>query len=314
MNLINIIKGTKDFKMLEKEAVEGTLSQAILLQTKDSFYASEFAKALSMLILDGGKACQTCENCQKIEAGAHPDVKKYPLKEKLLVSDSEEIVSESFIRPIFADKKIFIIENIDNSMDSAQNKLLKTLEEPTKNVYLILTCANSEMVLPTIRSRCNKIQLEKLEKSDILKLVSNRLAVSLCDGYIGKAIALEKSKNLEDVCEKAVSVLCDMKHSREVLKFSKQILDNKSDIMLTLEILAIAVEDMLKIKSGKESLVRLPFKERLSLVQSDYSVRALCEIALLLEKLSKEKVYNINFTLAIENFLLNILEVKYLCK
>jgi DNA polymerase-3 subunit delta' len=314
MSLFNIIKNTKDFKMLEKEAGEGTLSQAILLQTKDELYASEFAKALTMLILDGGKACQTCEHCQKVEKDAHPDVKKYPQKDKLLVADSEEIVAESFIRPIFADKKVFIIENIDNSMDSAQNKLLKTLEEPTKNVYLILTCKNAEMVLPTIRSRCNKIQLEKLNKNEISKVVSDRLAIDICDGYIGKAIALSKCKNLEEICERMVSVLCDMKHSSQVLKFSKQMLDNKNELLLSLEIFAIAIEDLLKIKSGNQSLVRLPFRERLSEVQSDYSVRALCEIALLIERLSKEKAFNINFTLAIENFLLNILEVKYLCK
>ena len=144
--------------------------------------------------------------------------------------------------------------------------------------------------------------------------MTDRLAIDICDGYIGKAIALSKCKNLEEICERMVSVLCDMKHSSQVLKFSKQMLDNKNELLLSLEIFAIAIEDLLKIKSGNQSLVRLPFRERLSEVQSDYSVRALCEIALLLERLSKEKAFNINFTLAIENFLLNILEVKYLCK
>lgn len=313
MRLFDIIKKTKDFAILEKENQNSSLNKAILLQTKDNFYAGEFAKVLAMLILDG-KACLECENCQKIASGSHPDVKKYPQKDKLLVSDSEEIVAESFIKPIFADKKVFIIENIDVSTNAAQNKLLKTLEEPTKNVYLILTCANIEMVLPTIRSRCSKVMLEKLDGKSVASLVDDPLARSLSDGLVGKAMALSKLRNLEEIAENAISVLCDMKHSKNVLAFSKKLLDNKGDISLSFEIISLAIEDLIKLKTGKEELVRLPFKSRLKSVMGEYSVRALCEIAFLVEKFSREKAFNTNPTLAIENFLLNILEVKYLCK
>lgn len=313
MTLFELIKSTKDFAMLEKEAASGNLSQAILLQSQDTFYASEFAKILAMLILDKS-ACRNCENCQKVLASSHPDVKKYPLKDKLLVSDSEEIVSESFVKPIFADKKIFIIENIDSSTDSAQNKLLKTLEEPSKNVYLILTCKSIDMVLPTIRSRCNKIGLSSLDKNDISGFVNDSLALSLCEGMIGKAVELSKKDNLEEIFENALSVVCKMKNSKEVLFYANKILDKKGDAKLALEIIALALEDLMKIKSGQKNLVRLNNSSELEEVASEYSVRALCEISFLLDKLLKEKAYNTNFTLAVENFLLNILEVKYLCR
>lgn len=313
MTLFELIKSTKDFAMLEKEAASGNLSQAILLQSQDTFYASEFAKILAMLILDES-ACGNCENCQKVLASSHPDVKKYPLKDKLLVSDSEEIVSESFVKPIFADKKIFIIENIDSSTDSAQNKLLKTLEEPSKNVYLILTCKSIDMVLPTIRSRCNKIGLSLLDKNNISGFVNDSLALSLCEGMIGKAVELSKKDNLEEIFENALSVVCKMKNSKEVLFYANKILDKKGDAKLALEIIALALEDLMKIKSGQKNLVRLNNSSELEEVASEYSVRALCEISFLLDKLLKEKAYNTNFTLAVENFLLNILEVKYLCR
>ena len=313
MTLFELIKSTKDFAMLEKETASGNLSQAILLQSQDTFYASEFAKILATLILDKS-ACGNCENCQKVLASSHPDVKKYPLKDKLLVSDSEEIVSESFVKPIFADKKIFIIENIDSSTDSAQNKLLKTLEEPSKNVYLILTCKSIDMVLPTIRSRCNKIGLSSLDKNDISGFVNDSLALSLCEGMIGKAVELSKKDNLEEIFENALSVVCKMKNSKEVLFYANKILDKKGDAKLALEIIALALEDLMKIKSGQKNLVRLNNSSELEEVASEYSVRALCEISFLLDKLLKEKAYNTNFTLAVENFLLNILEVKYLCR
>ena len=67
MDILDIIEKSEDFKSLKQEAQQGTLAKAILLISKDNFYLDNFAKMLSMLILDG-KACRKCENCQKVIA------------------------------------------------------------------------------------------------------------------------------------------------------------------------------------------------------------------------------------------------------
>ena len=72
---------------------------------------------------------------------------------------------------------------------------------------------------------------------------------------------------------------------------------------------------MIKIKAGKIDTIKLKmFEQELKFSASEYTIRALCEIAFRLDEVVKERTYNVNQVLFLENFLLNILEVKYLCK
>ncbi len=318
--LTDIISSTPEFLMLVKEMEKNSFPKALLLINKDNEYLKHFARAVAMLILDG-RYDKSAENGQKVLSNSHPDVKTYPQGEKLLVADSEAVVEESFIRPIFANKKVFIINSIDNSMDSAQNKLLKVVEEPSNNVYIIITCTNVNLVLPTIRSRCNKVELGRLEADKIMSLLPKlsedeaSLVLQVSDGQIGKAVALSKMKNFMQLCEDVLCVFTKLKKSNEVLACAKKLNSYKDCTALILQLMAFIIEDMLKIKSGQEGIVRLKgFLNNLKGVSGDYTVRALCEIAGLINKVEKEKIFNVNMTLAIENLLLGILEVKYLCK
>ena len=318
--LIDEIVKSQDFANLKKEMSKGAFPKSLLLILKDGAYSTEFAKTVAMLIFDGEINLKS-ENSTKVLAGSHPDLKIYPTKDKLMAADSEEIGDESHIKPIFSDKKVFIINNFDQSMESAQNKLLKTFEEPSKNAYFILTCTNLNLVLPTIRSRCNKIELGKLEDGALVKLLPKlderkmALVLACSEGRVGKALEFAKMKNFDQLCHTCVSIFTQMKNSKQVLKFSKDLNAIKGNFELILDIFSLICEDLLKLKSGKEELVRLtPFLQDLKSCQGDYTVRALCQIAPLVDKVAEEKNYNVNLTLAIENLLLNILEVKYLCK
>ncbi len=316
MDIIDCIISSNDLSLIKDEIKKGMLSNAVLLISKDDSYSFLFAKVLAGLILNNGSE-EKNENFERIMLDSHPDVKIYPQKEKLLVADSEEIVLESYVLPVQADKKIFIIKNFDNSMESAQNKLLKVLEEPPKNAYLILTCSNINLVLPTIRSRCNKYELAKIPQESLVKYLygqkNSEIIKGLCDGYIGKAEQLGKITSLPFLFESAFSVLTDMKSSKQVLTFSKNLVDNKEYFSLFIEILSLGLEDLLSIKNGKG--VKFPFvRDRLEAVAEEYSLKAICEIQSLLNNAVKEQFYNTNITLIIENLLLNILEVKYICK
>ena len=317
MDMVDILSKTSDFKLIEGEIKKNTLSDAILLISKDSIYSFEFALALAQLLFYGN--IQKDDNFLKIHSGGHPDLKIYPLKDKLLVADSEEIVSECYAAPVLADKKMIIIKDFDNSMEQAQNKLLKILEEPPANVFLILTCSNANLVLPTIRSRCNKYELKKVESRVVETCLQGRpnaqLIASLCDGYLGRADSLSKLSYLPELFDNVIALLTKMTSSKQVLTFSKNILPYKDHFDLIIEILSFALEDLLLLKAGRASEVRLQTaREALQSVSDSYSIKAICELQLLLNKAVKEQLYNTNFTLIIENLLLNILEVKFICK
>ena len=103
--------------------------------------------------------------------------------------------------------------------------------------------------------------------------------------------------------------------SKEVLVFSKKLAHFKDDFDLFVEMFSLLIEELLYLRVGKKQLLRLKsVGERLEKVAADYSFEALIEIQKNILKAEKEMLFNCNFMLVVENLLLNILEVKYLCK
>lgn len=315
MELEKIIVASEDLSNLQKEIENGKISKSILLITKDEHYSYEFACLFAAMLFNDGKMEEN-ENYFKVKNLSHPDLKIYPQKDKIMVADSDNIVEESSIKPIFADKKIFILRNIDEGTEQAQNKLLKTLEEPASNVYFILTTGNINQVLPTIRSRCNKIELSKLSQKIVKDLCDgDELIAALSDGYAGKALLLKQNQNLHKIFDSSLAVISKMKNSKNLLSFSKDLLTYKNDFNLIVEIWSVIFEDMLFIKAGKSSRVKLKeIVPQLQEVEGEYTIRAIGEIRKLLDGAVREMSFNCNFTLIVENLLLNILEVKYICR
>lgn len=318
MDIKQLILDSCDFQNIKKEIQGNKNAKTILLISKDEEYSFEFARLLSCLIFNNGQWIEN-ENYHKVEASSHPDLKIYPTKNQLVVADSEEIVFESSVKPIFAEKKVFVIKNIEKSIESAQNKLLKTLEEPSKDAFFILTTTNLDLVLPTIRSRCSKIELAKLSKDVISKFFdgneNKEIITALSDGLIGKARKLSSFKNLKLMFDSVLDCVTRLSSSKEVLAYSKKLMTFKDEFSLLIETFSLLVEELLYLRAGKDNLMRLlSVRQRLSDSVRDYSIKALVEIQNLIAQSVKEMSYNCNFTLVIENLLLNILEVKYLCK
>ena len=119
-------------------------------------------------------ACADCEDCRLMSTGNHPDY--HPIYRELIQyhSDPEvrrrskglalsvEVVREFLIeaagiRPTRGRAKVFVVREAERMSPSAQNALLKTLEEPPPDTYLILVTSSVERLLPTTRSRCQSV-------------------------------------------------------------------------------------------------------------------------------------------------------------
>lgn len=318
MDLTEIIKNQDFFKNLINEKQKNTMSSALLFFCDDEVTASKVL-VLTALLLEYPTFEMFNEQSAefvKIEKNVDLDVKVYPKNnEKLLVSDSNEIVAEAYVKPVNLPNKIFIIKNFDVSTEEAQNKLLKILEEPPKNVYFLLHAKSEDRVLPTIKSRCDKIKINPLDEKTIEKFSQNTLANILGGGYVGRTVALSKNEDLKKIVEFAVSLFTELKTSKQVIKFSKTFLELKDNLNLILEVMSFCIEDIIKIKCESENLCKLkPYKDDLKDVEPEFSVEALCEISKLISSLREKVEFNANLTVAVDNFLLKILEVKYLCK
>lgn len=318
MKLTEIIKNQDFFKKIEEKFQKNLISNAILYFCEDEIMSKTALILTAMLfeyqmfeMFDDKSA-----EYQKIEKGIDLDVKVYPKNgDKLLVSDSNEIVSECYIKPANLPYKIFLLNNFDISTEEAQNKLLKVLEEPPKNVYFILSAKSEERVLPTIKSRCEKIKITPLSQNEISTICDDKLACALGEGYAGKTLALSKNEDLKQIADFGVSLFTELKSSKDIINFSKKFVELKDNINLILKVVLLAIEDIIKIKCESENLVKLKmYIEDLKLVEPEFSIQALCEISKMISNFLQRLEFNANPNVATDNLLLKMLEVKFLCK
>lgn len=124
----------------------------------------ELARDMAKAAVCSGKTvrpCNACAGCRKAAKGIHPDIitvskpldAKGAEKNEIVVSQAREIIAQAYVLPNEAGAKVFIIEQADSMNVSAQNALLKILEEPPGYAYFFLVAANGEALLPTVRSR-----------------------------------------------------------------------------------------------------------------------------------------------------------------
>jgi len=190
--------------------------------------AGILAQALNCPACGPADACGVCTSCAKVERGLHPDVlwvEPEKGKGKIRLGQvtprpkdpappHEPIVRWVGYRPYEGNRRIVVIDDAHAMNPSAQNALLKTLEEPPPSSTLVLVTPAAGSLLPTIRSRCQSLRLrplplgmmrEHLEASG-LSSDEARLRTSLAPGSLGRAIDLDLQEYGErrDVAEAAV--------------------------------------------------------------------------------------------------------------
>ena len=148
-----------------KRLQHDTLFHAYIISGGSAAERSALAKAIAAAAVcsaEKNKPCNTCENCRKANAGIHPDVVKITRqdgKRDIYVNQIREIKADAAILPNEAEKKVYIVEEADTMNTSAQNAMLKVLEEPPSYVVFVLLAENPRILLSTVRSRCVELNL-----------------------------------------------------------------------------------------------------------------------------------------------------------
>jgi DNA polymerase-3 subunit delta' len=149
---------------------EGRPSHAYLFHGPAGTGKRTVARAFAAALLaDGGRQPETV--AERVQRGAHPDLTWVTPSgaNEVLVSDIEEpVVTAATHTPFESTRRVFVIEASGAMNDQAANRLLKTLEEPSSFVHLILLADHREDVLPTIASRCQQVRFDPLS-SEVLQ-------------------------------------------------------------------------------------------------------------------------------------------------
>ncbi len=197
--------------LLGNDRLKNNLTAAIARGRVSHFYLisgpagsgkKTLARLLAAALLCGGKdkPCLSCNPCRKIMADTHPDYITVldPDHKNVSVSIVRRIRDDMFVRPNEAEKKIYLFPQ--ELGIEGQNALLKILEEPPAYGVFILLTDNPEKLLPTVRSRCTQLQLQRLPDELLNTQLTARFpeadaqsvaaAIGRSGGYLGQAIAL----------------------------------------------------------------------------------------------------------------------------
>ena len=165
---------------LEHAITEGRLSHAYLFCGPRGTGKTTMARILAKALLcrnaeaaraEGASGCMpdgTCEECELIAEGNHPDVYELDAASRTGVDNvREEIINSVNFAPVRGKYKIYIIDEVHMLTTAAFNALLKTLEEPPAHVVFVLCTTDPQKILETILSRCQRFDFHRIGNEDI---------------------------------------------------------------------------------------------------------------------------------------------------
>lgn len=148
-----------------------------------------FAKAINCLSPTGeGEACNTCESCMAFNEQRSYNIFELDAASNNSVENIKALMEQTRIPPQVGKYKVFIIDEVHMLSTAAFNAFLKTLEEPPAHVIFILATTEKHKILPTIISRCQIYDFERMSAASIvshLKMVAEKEGISCEEEALG---------------------------------------------------------------------------------------------------------------------------------
>ena len=138
-----------------------------------SILAKNLAKSL-LCINSSNSPCNNCQSCNLFDESTHPDFFMNDDDEKILIDEIREMINFSVLSSSVSPTKVIVLNNCENMNTASQNAILKTLEEPNPNTFIIMSSSKRRSLNQTIYSRCNKIVLKDLNQLEITEWVRSQ--------------------------------------------------------------------------------------------------------------------------------------------
>ena len=299
-----LVKDTTAYKIISTEKKNGALSHAYLVVCADKYalktYLKELAKVIEFQGDDGDGRIAGL-----IDKNAYVDCTFYPLTgERIMTADVDDLVSKTYIRPLENKTRLFVLCGAENATPAAQNKLLKTLEDPPKGVVILIGALRESGLLSTVLSRVKKIDVPPLSSEKIRSFLSERCkdkdrletAIRSANGSAGAALAAYENGESDKLNTLAKDIFAEMKSSKDVVKFVKRA--GKEDVKEFIS--ALKAETTMRLENavyGKED-------------KDGFTVGALVAISEMLTDKEKAVAFSANTAMTIDGVLLSIVREK----
>ena len=271
--------GHDDKKTYFKNIIQKhNISHSYIFYGEDGIGKLTFAKELAKQILkvENLEICPDYKYIEKLE----------DKKDIVIEQIRKEIIDDVYIAPISNEYKVYIINDAECLNTAAQNSLLKTLEEPPKYIVIILVCSNINKILPTIKSRTNKINFIGVDNNNIRRYVNEKFNINISanvleyiNGSIGKAIKIVENDLLDkfDKVDKLVEYITK-KDVINSLKLSSDIEFSNKYLIEYLEFIMYMQKRYSVIKIIEKAILRLKNNGNYDIVIDNMLLKMIDEI------------------------------------
>jgi DNA polymerase-3 subunit delta' len=328
-----VIGQPKTIRLLERSFKSGSLSHAYLIvgppRVGKGTLAANIAQALNCT--GALPPCGECPSCRRIAAGKHADVRAVnpadldtdeKTRQKIGTDIIEELQYSAALPPYEGKYRVFIIDGAENMSVEASNRLLKVLEEPSPTVVWLLLSSEERRLLPTVVSRCQRLEPRPVPAAEISALLRERHGVEagqaellshLAAGCPGWAVSAAADSKLLESRNTALDALAAMlgaglddrlQYAAETGRNSEK---DRRAACETLKVWQGFWRDAMLVKNGCASgITSIDRKQTLDKLAASLTTQAIKSELDRLDRSINEITHNVNAQLALEVLLINM--------
>ena len=295
----------------KQRCLKNTLSHAHLIAGEDGVGKGKLANILAKFILNGYLDRE------------YVDIINYSSeKSSFGVDDVRDIIEEVYKKPFEKDKKVIIIHEGNKLTIQAQNALLKTIEEPPKGVYIIILWESLELILDTIKSRCEIYKLKPLTKSELYEYIKikkfnydeNEIksAIAFSEGVPGRIDRYFNDDKLRELRNNIVILIKNLnKNDLEAILQQEESFSNlKNDKEEVLNIFGLFIRDILINKEieNEEFIINSDKLEDIKELTKEMSFKKLNNMIKTIEEARRNIKSNVSWGMMLRVMLMGFME------
>ncbi|MCI0338665.1 MAG: DNA polymerase III subunit delta' [Acidobacteria bacterium] len=331
MSFAKLIGNERNKEILQRLLERGQIASTFIFAGPDGVgkrqFALTMAKAANCQKAPVGgfgiDSCDECVRCRRIDAGTYGDVVTIqPEGQFIKIAQTRALTADIYYRPREGRQRFFMIDGADRLREEAASSLLKTLEEPPPTSTVVLLTSRPEALLPTIRSRAQRLNFAPLSIFEMEQYLTANyprsaadtgLLARMTEGRIGQATAFDLSVYRQErrTLLEMFELMASGDNRFRLLKAAEYLgKKEKEDFEKELNLLTSLLRDLVLLATGKSGaeIVNIDVADRLGELAAKIGLLRLMDWVKKFDELRANLRININRQSATEAALLELAE------